>query len=305
MSIGHSSRVRTTALQQDDGSLLKDQQKWHENHGRYPPIKLTWQWNQTFFNTQYIYSWWLFMDFSFLNMLLYWRVYKVTIVNDSYVILLYLGVLVAPLNPRFPLTTRRTQRCCTATKIPTRKLLINRRKLATRILGEATSIRNEKHWKLIDLTCDFILRTMWVKLLTQSYDETNESVKFLAELLFQQQSTYQTLDNLFHVAMVGPHQFQVQYTVVPNEWLWLVPINDIHADPSISFDTTHIQVVWMPLGWYHSCSYGMTLHSAGKRLPQIGWLLWSLQFTPKPIPKHKVIYPSEIDMSSWGYERTI
>lgn len=116
-------------------------------------------------------------------------------------------MLVAPLNPRFPLTTRRTQRCCTATKISTRKLLINRRKLATRILGEATSIPNEKHWKLIDLTCNFI-RTMWVKLLTQSYDETND-VKFLAELLFQQQSTCQTLHNLFRVAMVGPHQFQV------------------------------------------------------------------------------------------------
>lgn len=69
-----------------------------------------------------------------------------------------------------------------------------------------------------------------------------------------------------------------RYTAVP-EWMALIFSNQRH--PRRSFDTTHTQVVWMPLGWYHSCSYGMTLHSARKRLPQIGWLLWSLQFNQK------------------------
>ena len=95
MSIGHSSRVRTTALQQDDGSLFKDQEKWHENHGRYPPNKLTWQWTYCF-NRKYIYSWWLFMDVPFLYMLVYWRVSNVTIVNDSYVITIPWGVSCPP-----------------------------------------------------------------------------------------------------------------------------------------------------------------------------------------------------------------
>ena len=93
-----------------------------------------------------------------------------------------------------------------------------------------------------------------------------------------------------------------RYTVIP-EWMALIFSNQRH--PRRSFDTTHIQVVLDASGMVSQLQLWYDSALRWKKTSWHGWLLWSLQFTQKPIPKHKVIYPSEIDMSSWGYERTI
>ena len=146
-------------------------------------------------------------------------------------------MLAAPLNRRFPLTTRRTQRCCTATKIPTRKLLINRRTLATR---KATSIPNEKtgSW----WTFDFILR----KNVSEIVDSELRWNQWCQISIRTAVSATVNISNLrqFVPCRNGWPSSVSGIRLYLNEWLWFFPINDIHADPSIPPTSRSFGCLW-------------------------------------------------------------